>query len=84
MKKTSVGAICQQAAEKGWDLDMGPTDPEHTRPSGGVGLMVRKPWHSKQITGRTKAYNDAVATGRAAIYELDLQTAVLQIAVVYG
>lgn len=73
-----------EAKDEGWDLDLGPIDPEHAKPSAGVGLAVRKPMNAIPIAGSAKDYNDAYETGRLAIYQLDVQGRTLLIAVIYG
>ena len=61
-----------------------PIDPEHARPSGGVGILARAPLQTIPIKARTKAYLDAYATGRLAVYQVDMQPTAMLCAIIYG
>ena len=78
------GSTKALAAKGGWMLEMGPCDPEHARPSGGVGLLSKSPTLGIPIEGNTPAYRDAYSTARLAIYTCDVLAKELLIAVVYG
>jgi hypothetical protein len=53
-------------------MEAGPPDPEHDRTSGGVGIIAQNPLTPIPILNPSKAYEDAVATGRCVIYNFDL------------
>ena len=55
-------------AEKKRQLLISPTDPETTRPSAGVGLIVRKPRNAKKLVPVTNEFRALTSAGRADIY----------------
>ena len=41
-------------AEAGWNGELGPVDPEHSRPSGGVGVLAKMPRRCVPIKAKTE------------------------------
>jgi hypothetical protein len=72
------------AKERGWAMALGPVDPELARNTAGVGIQTKAPLMPLPHKACTKAFEDAVATGRAAIHVLDTDGIMLMIAIVYG
>ena len=72
------------AKKVGKTFEGGPTDPEHGRPSAGVGALAYEGLKVYQVTNPTKDYLDAVATGRCIIICMDLGGTTLSIACIYG
>ena len=62
--ESGLGKAKAEARDAGWNAEFGPTDPEHSRPSGGVGILTRAPMVCAPIKARTKAYVEAYASGR--------------------
>lgn len=80
----AAARIRAEAAKQHRELDLGPTDLEHTRKTGGVGFLTKLPVRSVAILGKTLAYKEAVASGRLMIYELDLAARCMLVAVLYS
>ena len=84
VRTDAAEGFAAEAAKHGWQMKLGPPDPEHQRPTGGVGFLARSPLHGIPIRGVTKQYEDAVNVGRLGIYGMDLQATTLLVAVLYG
>ena len=67
-----VGSEKKAMYAAGWHAELGTVDPQNNRPSGGVGVLVRKPRRCVPVKLRTEAYKDALKTWRLAIYDMDL------------
>ena len=62
----------------------GPTDPEHGRKSGGVGINCRTPLRPIVMQPITDDFRDAMKTGRCMAYILDITGANVTIVNLYG
>ena len=84
MTAKMVRAAQAEARRHNKTMEAGPPDPEHDRLSGGVGAIAQNPLTPRPILNPSKAYEDAVATGRCVIYNFDLDGTNLVIAIIYG
>ena len=84
MRAAELSAAQKAAREAGREMEAGPVDPEHSRKSGGVGIVAMKPLKPMPIKHRTLAFKDAELTGRLKVYAFDVESTTLQIAVLYG
>ena len=50
----------------------GPTDPEHTRASAGVGFIIARPHNAIDVPPQTDSFKDAVATGRCNHHAIEI------------
>ena len=67
-KEASIAV--RDAKERGWDLILGPVDPELARKTGGVGFQSAKNISVLPIRSKTEDYEDAEKTGRLKIIEV--------------
>ena len=85
MSEGQLQATKAAAHNAGWKMEAVPTGPEYNRKIGGVGLVARDPVHPVPLIGVTKAYSDAVDTGRLNVYTVEVdEAATLMIAIIYG
>ena len=73
-----------EAKLQGWESYLGPTDPEHTKKSAGVGFLWKGGVDLMPITPCTKDYADAVATGRLLIMHYETTDGLSFLTNVYG
>ena len=66
MSQGQAEAYQRTAAAKGWTIDMGPCDPGNVRPTGGVGIAVKKGRQPIRMEPCTKDYEDMHRQGRLA------------------
>ena len=66
------------------DWGGGPLDLETGKQSAGVGIVALEGLAPYPVTEAAEDYNDAFASGRCAIYNIDCQGATITIAVIYG
>ena len=60
--------VARAAARKeGFEAYLSPPDPETLAPSGGVGILVKKPLGSQPVKANTEAYEKASQAGRALL-----------------
>ena len=76
--------IKREANAHGERFDGGPLDPEQGKAAAGVGIMSVDGLKLNPITKAINGYQYAYATGRCAMYEVDLKGTKLAIAVIYG
>jgi hypothetical protein len=79
-----AGTYHQQAMEYNKTLEVGPLDPEQNKAAAGVGIAAVKGLSPYKLPNPTDDMKDAEATGRCAIYCLDLAGQTLAIAAIYG
>ena len=79
-----AGEYHQQAMQYNKVLEVGPVDPEQNKAAAGVGILAVKGLRPYKLPNPTDDIKDAEATGRCAIYCLDLAGQTLTIAVIYG
>ena len=76
--------IKQQAKKHRNMFEPGPLDPEMNKAVAGIGIAASEGLKPYKLTNTTKDFRDAEATGRVAIYCVDLNGQTLVCAVVYG
>ena len=81
----AAAAAIEEAKANGWNMSLGPVDPELNRKTGGVGFQSTEEISLLPIRCKTEDYKDAEATGRLKIMEIELEDGGrLQISNIYG
>ena len=80
----AVGTYQQQAKGYNKVLEVGPLDPEQNKAAAGVGIAAVTGLRPYKLPNPTEDMQDAEATGRCAMYCIDLAGHTLAIAVIYG
>ena len=84
MNDGQVITMKDEAAKVGKTFDTGPRHPQQLKVTAGVAALGTKDMKVHHITKYNDDYKDAVATGRCAIYCMDVNGVTMAIAVIYG
>lgn len=84
LRKTGLGGFKAETAQYGWEVVLGPTDPDHRRPSAGVGIATRIPMATVQLIPKTKDHDHVVKAGRLNASENGIFAKRMTTAIIYG